>query len=542
MSGRVLLVGLDGATFDVLDPLMAEGVMPSLQRLVQSGIRATLQSTVPALTPPAWTSLVTGRRPGAHGIFDFFRQDRADDPSMRFLTSRDVECPPVWSMASAAGLRSTVLNFPLTFPAPPIAGHVLPGGFMPWRQLRLGCHPDGLFDRLRSLPSFNPRELALDMSHEAKAIEGCAEDEYEPWIRMHCRRERQWVDIARYLQADEPSAFTAVLFDGPDKIQHLCWRFVDPAMRDGLTTAWERSLREACRAYYHELDACIGELCDAMPEAAVFVTSDHGFGPQVRTFFVNSWLEQAGLLAWRDGQRPQAVGAGSLGLNQLARHVYQLDWTRTRAYAPLPSGNGIHIVRADEAHPGGVAAGDYERFRRELAAQLLTATDPQTGERVVGRVWTREELFAGPNLELAPDLTLELSDGGLMSILSSPDAVRRRDVPTGTHRPDGVFVAAAADVQRGARLDTLSILDVAPLMLHALGLPIPSSLEGTFAHEVFDAASLAARPPRYVDDGPGVDPGRPPGPSSATERGDAVFDEEAEAEIMKRLQSLGYVE
>jgi predicted AlkP superfamily phosphohydrolase/phosphomutase len=231
MSRSTLLIGLDGATFDILDPLMADGVMPVLQQLIGSGVRATLRSTVPALTPPAWTSLVSGRGPGAHGIFDFFRKETPAGASVRFLTSRDVECPTVWSLATDAGLRSTVLNFPLTFPAPRIAGHIVPGGFMPWRQLRLGCHPEGLFDRLRAVPSFNPRELALDMGHEAKAIEGCADDEYEPWIEMHIRRERQWVEIARHLIREEPSELTAVLFDGTDKIQHLCWRFIDPAMR-----------------------------------------------------------------------------------------------------------------------------------------------------------------------------------------------------------------------------------------------------------------------------------------------------------------------
>ncbi len=530
MTRDVLLIGLDGATFDVLDPLMAEGVMPVLRRLIESGVRATLRSTVPALTPPAWTSLVTGRSPGAHGIFDFFRAESASSASVRFLTSRDVECPTVWSLASDAGLRSTVLNFPLTFPPPKIAGHVVPGGFMPWRQLRLGCHPDGLFDRLRSVPSFNPRELALDMSHEAKAIEGCQDDEYESWIEMHIRRERQWVDIAGHLHRTEPSTLTALMFDGTDKIQHLCWRFVDPPA-GGQPSAWERRVRDACRAYYRELDLGIGRLLDAQPEATVFITSDHGFGPQVRTFFVNSWLEQQGLLRWRDGNVPQTNRAGALGLDQLTRHVYQMDWEHTRAYAPLPSGNGIHIVSADAEHPGGVAAADYHGFRADLAARLLAIRDHESGEPVVERVWTREELFAGPHLALAPDLTLELSDGGLVSILASDDAIRRRPVPTGTHRPDGVFIAAGREYRRGARIDALSILDVAPLVMHALDLPIPASFEGRLASEIFDAPAIASRPPRIEG-----------GPAIAAATADVGLDQEAEAEIMGRLQALGYVD
>ena len=532
MTRDVLLIGLDGATFDILDPLMSEGAMPVLRDLIGSGVRSTLRSTVPALTPPAWTSLVTGRGPGAHGIFDFFRKDNESSPLFRFLTSHDVACPTMWSMATAEGMRSTVLNFPLTFPPPKINGHIVPGGFMPWRQLRLGCHPQELFDKLRALPSFNARELALDMTNEAKAIEGCPEDEYEPWIDMHIRRERQWVDIAKYLRSVEPSQFTAVMFDGTDKIQHLCWRFIDPAMRDSMVSPLDRRVQEKVREYYCRLDGLIGELRESFADATIVVASDHGFGPQVRTFYVNSWLEQAGLLTWLDGQAPASRDASTLGLSQLARHVYQIDWSRTRAFAPMPSGNGVHIVKADEAHPNGVTPEEYAVFRDWLAAKLLEVKEPETGEPVVARVSTRDELFSGPTLAVAPDLTLELEDGGLMSILSSTETVRRRPTPTGTHRPQGIFAAAGPEIQRGVDLPPLSILDVAPLMLHQLGLPIPEALEGRLITEAIDPRSLSSRPPRR---------------SGATEsigdvRSDLVLDDEAEAEILDRLRALGYVE
>lgn len=531
MNRDVLLIGLDGATFDVLDPLMASGVMPVLRNLVASGTRAVLTSTVPALTPPAWTSMVTGRGPGSHGIFDFFRKESESSPLMRLLTSQDVATPMLWGLAHDAGLRSTVLNFPLTFPAPKIAGHVVPGGFMPWRQLRLGCHPPALFDRLQTIPSFNARELALDMKHEAKAIEGCADEELEPWVEMHIRRERQWVDIATVLRQAERSAFTALLFDGTDKIQHLCWRFIDPAPSQPPLTPWEQRVRETVHAYYRHLDALIGELCKLFVDATIIIASDHGFGPQVRTFYVNRWLETRGWLAWREGQAPIGDDASKLGLNQLARHVYQIDWSRTRAFAPLPSGNGIHIVKADAEHPHGVTDDEYLTFRESLAADLLALCDPDTGDPVVARVGRREALFNGPFLSLAPDLTLELTDGGLFSILSSSEVVRRRPQPTGTHRPNGVFVATGPEIERGVRLGALSILDVAPLMAHQLGLAIPHTFEGRLPTTVLSPAALAVRPPRYDD-----------AERSVTPTHDVALDAEAEAEIMARLQALGYVD
>ena len=533
---RTLLLGLDGATFHVLDPLMDAGAMPNLAQLTRAGTRAVLRSTVPALTPPAWTSMVTGRGPGAHGIFDFFRKHSASSLHFGFLTSRDVACPSVWSLASAAGLRSTVLNFPLTFPPPAINGHVVPGGFMPWRQLRLGCHPSGLFDRLRELPRFNPRELALDMSEEAKALEGCADEDHLPWIDMHIRREQQWVDIARALAEREPSEFTAVLFDGVDKIQHLCWRFIDPSMAAALSSEWEHRVAAKCREYFSELDKRIGELVALMgPDATIIVASDHGFGAQVRTFYVNGWLRQTGRLARQDGGATDA-SPSALGLNQMAKHVYQLDWTRTQAFAPLPSGNGIHIVRADDEHPGGVTADAYESFRAALTDDLLALTDPSTGEHVVARVYPREDIFGGPQLDLAPDLTLELQDGGLISILDAAEPVRARPLASGTHHPDGIFVAVGPEIRQGAAIGPLAIVDVAPLLLHALHLPVPASMEGRFVAEAMEPAALSRRAPARADDaGAAVGAAAEPSPGP-------VLDEEAETEILKRLQALGYVE
>ena len=369
------------------------------------------------------------------------------------------------------------------------------------------------------------------MTQEAKAIEGCSADEYEPWVDMHIRRERQWVDIVQYLRKTEPSAFTALMFDGTDKIQHLCWRFIDPALRETLASPWDRRVRDKVREYYSRLDTLIAELRESFADATIVVASDHGFGPQVRTFYVNSWLERMGLLAWREGQAPASGDATKLGLDQLARHVYQIDWSRTRAFAPMPSGNGVHIVKADQAHPHGVPAGEYRAFRDDLAARLLEVRDPETNEPVVLRVSPREALFSGPHLSLAPDLTLELHDGGLFSILSSSESVRRRPLPTGTHRPEGIFIAAGPEIRRGVRLEPLSILDVAPLLLHQLGLPIPAVLEGHLPVGAVEPQALTSRPPRYDDISPAL-----------TGVGDAALDPEAEAEILERLQALGYVE
>lgn len=544
MKPRTVLIGLDGATWTVLDALMQDGTMPFLRDFVASGARAPLRSVIPALTPPAWTSLVTGRSPGHHGIFNFFGLEAPESHNIRLLTSQDVGAETVWSLLNREGMRATVLNFPLTFPAPAIDGYVVAGGWMPWRQLRLGCYPADLYDRLKTLPGFNPRELAMDMAHEEKALEGCRQEEYEGWITLHIRRERHWFNVLRMLMREDPTELTAVLFDGVDKLQHLCWRFLDPATVATLTSPWELRVREHVLQYFSELDSLIaGIVADAGPEATVVMASDHGFGPQVRTFFVNTWLHQHGYLAWADGVGPRPSETETLGMGQVARHVYLLDWARTQAYASMPGGNGIHIVRPSDAQPHGVSDEEYEPLRTRMIEELRGLVDPSSGEPVIAAVWRREEVFEGQYLELAPDLTLELQDGGLFSILASETAVVPRPQPTGTHRPDGVFIAGGPAVRPGVASSGLSILDVAPMLLASLGLPVPASMEGRLPSALLAAAALPAvresrQPEHYSSTMNGTHAGR----ESMLAHSQPVLDKEEENEILRRLQALGYVE
>lgn len=536
MMTSTVLVGLDGATFTILDPLMQDGVMPFLKEIVDSGVRAELRTIVPALTPPAWTSLMTGRSPGHHGIFDFFVKESVDRPNIRFVTSRDVHAETIWSIVNRRRGRAMVLNFPLMFPPPPIDGYVV-AGFVPWRQLRLGCYPPTLYERLKRLPGFKQQELAMDTALEEKAVEGCRAEEYEDWIELHIRREQRWGEVVRALMTEGPCELTAVLFDGVDKIQHLCWRFLDPAYADRLQSPWERKVRDRCLEYFRRLDGLLAGIAGlAGEEATVVLASDHGFGPQTGTFFVNTWLEQRGYLAWADKRGPVASTPGEFGISQLARHVYLIDWERTRAYAPTPGANGIHIVVAGRGGANGVPAADYERFRNQLMDELRAVMDPATGERIVSRVWTREEVFAGPHMDLAPDLSLELRDGGLVSIVAADAAYRPRSEPCGAHRPEGIFVARGPGLRKGVRLSPLSILDVAPFLMDSLGLPCPEDMEGRVPTQALEAARLqsrpghtAAPPPSAPQDGAA----RPVGP---------LLDAEGEAEILRRLQALGYID
>jgi predicted AlkP superfamily phosphohydrolase/phosphomutase len=534
---RTLLIGLDGATFQVLDPLIEQGHMPFLKSFFQCGARAGLRTIVPALTPPAWTSLVTGRTPGQHGVFDFFRMESRENHHIRFFTSNDVQCETIWSVASDHGLRVTSLNFPSMFPPPRIAGNIVPG-WVPWKQLRLACWPEGLFDTLKGIPGFNPRELAMDIKLEEKATEGVSgQEEYGPWIQFHLRREENWFQIFRHLTTEDPSELTAVLFDGVDKLQHLCWRFIRPEDATPLTEEWELKTRELCLDYFRGLDRILERMCTlAGPETTVLMASDHGFGPTSKVFHVNAWLAEKGYLGWSEASRSQAPTDAILGVGQVARHTWMLDWDKTKAYAATPTSNGIFIpVNRDGSSPG-VTPAEYTALRARLIEDLKTVRDPESGESWVIEVHTKEEIFSGPQGDVAPDLTLVLRDGGLVGILPSTQMISKRPATAGSHRPMGVFAAKGPDIRSNARLAEMSILDIAPLVLHSLGLPVLEEMQGRVPQDLYESAAMKARPVRKVA-GSVANAKSPVSETSAP-----VLSQEDEQKVIDSLRELGYIE
>ena len=170
---------------------------------------------------------------------------------------------------------------------------------------------------------------------------------------------------------------------------------------------------------------------------------------------------------------------------------------------------------------------------RSWPTSCATIRDLRTGEPLVSEVWNRDEVFQGPHHDAAPDLTLILRDGGLVSILPSPEAVSKRPVVSGSHRPVGVFGARGPAIRRGFVANELSILDIAPTVLYSLGLPLPEELQGRVPEEIYQDAVLKKKPVRKVagTSGPGSQTNAPvPG---------ELEDEET---VLERLRELGYIE
>ena len=523
-TGRVALVGLDGATFTVLDPMLES--LPNLSRLMASGVRAPMASTLHPLSPPAWTSIITGRPPGEHGVFDFVSVDHSQGPpAYTLITSADLRVPSVFELVSEAGGSVTALNFPAMFPVPHVNGHVVPG-YVPWSYLPRATWPRGLFKELRNEAGVRPRSLAVDWELERTAIQGLPEDDLAQWVELHVEREVEWFRIVRHLMARHPTDLTAVVFDGGDRIMHLCGHLLrgDP---DDLGPGGRR-VRELVHRYYQLVDGFIGQIEPMLgDDGTLLVVSDHGSCQAGdRVFFANTWLAEQGLLTWAPGVPTCAAGRLALEGNTEVGTLF--DWDRTQAAALTSSSNAIVVHRSRTPGDGGVPAEEHDAFCDRLADGLLAITDPVTHEPVVARVHRGTRAFPGPFAGEAPDLTLELHHPGFLSVLRGEQVTGPRTTPHGTHHPMGIFVGhGAAFPPSLVTPDGLSVVDVAPTVLRLLGLAVPGSMPGT---AVGDDTVL----PAATRSGDGV--------VLTRRRTTQSLDTAAEAEVLERLRMLGYLE
>ena len=532
MTVKTLFIGMDGATFTVLNDLIkpAEGgaVMPFLAKIFEGGVRSKLRSTPNPLTPPAWVSLMTGRGPGHHGVFDFIRaEERGDEVFFTLYDSRDCRVETIWSIASRQGKKVAALNFPFTAPPPKdLNGFIVPG-FVPWRHLRRNSFPDDLYDRLKTIPDFNAQELAWDFEQEKQSGNELSDHDREQWVSYHLPREKQWFKVAEHLMSEEAPDLMAVLFDGVDKLQHQAWPYVDPAMQTGELSGFHKRMRELSLGYFRQLDGFIESLVTAAgPDVQVFFASDHGFTASTEIVRINAYLAEKGYVHFRE------LPEGDAGARRDNSYFAYLDWQKTTAYCRTPSCNGITIRVARNPGETGIDPADYETVRARLIRDLEDLKDAETGERIITEIHKREDVFPGVAMKDAPDLQLVLRDFGFVSVKNILPVVEKRNYPIGTHHPDGVFLAYGPGIEKGKLLGRRHITDVAATLLYSLGLTVPSDFEGVVPPAMFSAEHKAIHPIVL-------------GASTLSGLNDAkieAMDEDEKRQILEQLQLLGYME
>ncbi len=553
MSLRTLVLGLDGATFDVIDPLMAAGRMPVLSELAREGVRARLRSTCPPVSAPAWVTFLTGKHPGKHGVFNFQNLDgrRYSGFSETLVNSSYFRGGTLLDHLGAVGTRRLLsYRVPMTFPAWDVPnGVVVAGPPVPDRR-RAYARPATVEAEIGPVSQLSHDEVAVaKRARDVSALDGCNRFEVELLERIVLDHLGRGTDLV--------IAFTGIL----DSLHHFFWGLHDPTSPVHEAGAPD-GLRSIVTRWYCELDAAIGRILQRLDEdTAVIVLSDHGGGPAPPwSLNLNAFLRGAGLLTAAGGRAQVANGMRRLidharpvlpGRMWLKRNLPErmqrrlrglrnatgaIAWERTRAYAvpiyyPI---TGVWVNLVGRQDKGTVTPGvEYERVRDELIERLSGLRHPETGTPLVQGVWRREDVYQGPHAQDASDVIVETAPGyhggfDLDHLVTDvPDALLRQ--VSGSHVFEGIFVAAGGPFRRGVVLDPPSVADVLPTALHLLGVPLPDDLDGRVVTEALEPEWLASHPVEIA--------ARQGGAAGRVELSSGD-----EGEMRKFLQGLGYVE
>jgi len=518
---RVVVFGLDGATWEIAQPLIEAGRMPNLARLVAQGTAGSLASTVPPISAAAWTTFLTGQNPGRHGVYQFRKMDMRQYGGYRdeFATSQDYVGRSFLELVGQRGRRVAAIGVPMTYPPFPVNGFLVSGFPRPFGPRAQAFPPSkaealGRWDEVQD--SFN---FSLSA---AKTVETS-----DYWVR-------KYTDIGLQALAEERFDLFLVVWNSTDNIPHLFWKYTDPTF-PAYDAAGAPEFGQVINHQYEVADGEIGRLLAALPDldaTTILVMSDHGMGPYPhRQVNFGGWLAGQGYLTLKKGAASQpsllsqAVGQvrrrlprqwmdrlrgrlpAGLRADLYARQMNldQIDWSASSAYRlkVFPSVEGIVLnVRGRQAQ-GIVEPGPaYEALRDHLLAELADLRDPETGQSIVARASRREDLFEGPFVDDIPDILLELRpsytggaalQGNLVTLLPLDEL----SAYSGSHSPDGLFVFSGPGVRRGHRLEGAHIQDLAPTLMHIMGLPVASWMDGRVLASVFDPA--AARPVAYAE-------------------------------------------
>ncbi len=560
-------MGLDAATFDLINPWIAEGKLPVLAGLMKNSAWGRLSSVLPPITPPAWTSFMTGKNPGKHRIFHFM-EAQPGTYSLRYLNASSRRAKTIWRILSDAGYTVGTMNIPFTYPPEHLNGFQISGMDTPSEKSAFVYPPElrGELEGLLGRFSLDLRYLGY-MTTDPRREEVLADME---------RLDQQWLKASLILMEKHPADVMMFTFMSIDTVQHYFWQYMDSTHHYYDPVAAKR-FGDAVLRVYQRLDRAVGEIMAKVSgDASVFVVSDHGGGPTSdRVVYLNRYLAQLGLLHYHESKesvvtklargimrqtytllrdslssRQKSKLANALpGLRKRFETAFtsftNIDWSRSKAYCSevLASPPSIWINRKGIKPSGIVEDREYEPLLKFITEKFAELKDPRTNEPVIKRILRREEVFHGPYADEAADLILDWWQASQFSTSPSfPEhtsepavAILERKPPEGsewggTHRLEGILVAHGKAFKKGVEIKGARLIDMAPTILHLMNQPVPDDMDGRVLEEVFEPSFMAQHPVRKSK-GDDSDSGQ------ATE-----YSAEESAIVEQRLKDLGYIE
>jgi len=506
MRQKVIVIGLDCATFRFIKPYAEEGWLPNLKRIMAKGVSRVLKSTVPPISPPAWTTFLTGKNPGRHGIFQFVDMDvrNYSFTRNRLINSSLFSGQTFIDFISNQNLKVGIIKVPFTYPPWNVNGFMIAGEPSPdWEKAH--TYPSELSDRIGRVNLGSSIDFIRYNT-----------DELLRHLKFDCDVRTR---IACEMLETEKYDFFMLVHNITDAAVHRFWKFTDstcPNYKKHFS-----SYKNIIRDIYIETDKSIERILTKVDQnTTVFFMSDHGAACKpIHFFHPNAWLKEMGYLHCKD-RRSSAQCVRSLltsiknflppVLRQLIVHVLQMyvlkklsafqtraanfDWSETRAYAVnlYTTYDGIALNLKGRQPNGIVEPGtEAERLCNEMQSAIADIRDPRNGKKIIEKIYRRDEVFKGCFTDRMPELILQYNhnyrggkdtESSLVTDVSPADF----DFQSGDHDENGIFIACGNNIKKGIELAPAKIQDMAPTILYAMGLPVPDDMDGQVMLDIFE--------------------------------------------------------
>jgi predicted AlkP superfamily phosphohydrolase/phosphomutase len=529
----ILLVGWDSAPYDFISSLLEEGELENLERVVGSGYFGPLDTVPYVMSSCAWSTFLTGKNAGKHGIFDFYANDFVEGTYFRRPIDASVRSGLTFGeMLNEHGLSIGQVNVPMTYPVPKLDEFAVAGMLSPGVNADGFVTPQDFLDDYEALDEYKI-DVEADKDADRDVFREVAREVIDS--RMH---------LAHYAleECDDLDVFF-IVFTAPDRLSHYFYHFVEDnhPFRVNESDAELAENEAVLRDFYADLDEKLGTLRSLLEneygDVAVGVFSDHGMRPLEKVLHVNKVLAREGYLEFDHGEA-DLTDEVEEKIDDRVEYIFgNVDWEETAAYA-LGKRGAIYVNLGGREPEGIVPPDEYESVVSDLKEDLGDLVDPKTGEEIVKEINTRDELFEGEHVDRAPDLLLTLSDGyypfGYAFEPKNDDIITTNDRPdmpfvTGIEDGPGIVALDGEKIDPDAEQTAFGLEDMLPTILQYLDLPVPDDLDGRVVTEVLRD--------QFGDEVTYEDGSK--GSTSAT--GDEPLSDDDRDAVKDRLEDLGYL-
>lgn len=500
---KVVVIGVDGATPQLLEKWMDAGKLPTFKKLRDEGVWGRLKSTIPPFSAPSWASIVTGCNPGKHGIYGF---ETLTDVNPHLITSKQRKVPAFWNYFSDMNMKNIIVNVPGSYPPEKIDGYMLTGLLTPSPDSRFS-YPSDLKKRLtdNDLGEYPLESIWLEDFSRSRLAKTKPSKLVSILINQLESRGKVTTSLMKEIDWD----FTMVVFRATDTAQH----FLFDKLEHVLTV-------------YQKVDELIDQLLQTAPDATFFIVSDHGFERIKKILHPDNVLYRSGYL------KPTHIPSNNLAeiswklfykfgrlllktipadfikhspfiknmLFSSAAKNKMFDFTATKAFSTA-EGRGIQINLKHRYKEGIVDETSYEMFRDELITLFTSLTDEDTRENFVEKVYRGTELY-GKHAINPLDLVLSLKPHYTASeslrfpdknvayfiqnkqqfpVLFSTDSSGR----SGDHGQHGIFFGYGPNIKKNEIVENMAVFDLLPQVFAAFGFYPPEKIDGRMNNDLF---------------------------------------------------------